>query len=63
MIKAAPWIALTVIGLAFAVAHIAVSFIESGPSVYISNPLQIKIGVEHPPAPTVHIHKKGVWGV
>jgi len=63
MIKAAPWIALTIIAIAVAVAYIAVSFVESGSSVYISNPLQIKIGVEHPPAPTVHIHKNGVWGL
>ena len=63
--KIAPWIALTVVGVAVAVAYIAVSFIDRGFSLDISNPLEINIGVDHEPAPVIHYHikKEGVWGV
>lgn len=61
--KAAPWIALGLVGIAFAIAYIAVSFLEKGYSVDIINPLQIKIGVDHPPSPEIHYHlqQKGKW--
>jgi hypothetical protein len=63
--KAAPWIALAVVGISVAVATVAVSFIESGMKVDISNPLQINIGKDHTPPPVIHYHikKEGVWGL
>jgi hypothetical protein len=62
--KAAPYIALAIVGIAFAIASIAASFIEGGFRLHISNPLEITIGVDHKPAPVIHYHieKKGVWG-
>ena len=61
----APWAALAIVGVAFAVAHISVSFIESGAKLVISNPLEIRIEEDHPPAQVIHYHieKQGVWGL
>jgi hypothetical protein len=63
--KIAPWMALTIVGVAFAIANIVASFIEGDVKVLISNPLEIRIEKDHKPAPTIHYHieKKGVWGV
>jgi hypothetical protein len=60
-----PWTALAIIGAFTAIAFIAVSFIESGMKVEISNPLHITIGTDHKPAPTINynIKKEGVWGL
>lgn len=65
MKSAAPWIALAVIGIAAAVAVVAVSFIENDMKVEIINPLQINVGKDHTPPPVIHYHieKKGVWGL
>jgi hypothetical protein len=65
MIKVAPWIALAIVGVAFAIASIVASFIDGDFKVLISNPLEIRIEKDHPPAPEVHYHikKEGVWGV
>ena len=65
MTKIAPWIALTIIGVATSVAYIAVSFIEGNGKILIRNPLEIYIGKDHKPAPTInyHIKKEGVWGL
>lgn len=65
MIKIAPWIALTIVGVAFAIAHIVSSFIDGDVKILISNPLEIRIEQDHKPAPTIHYHikKEGlVWG-
>ena len=61
----APWIALAVVGIAAAVAVVAVSFIENDMKVEIINPLQINVGKDHTPPPVTHIHikKEGVWGL
>ncbi len=66
MIKSiAPWIALAIVGVAFAATHIATSFINGEVKVLITNPLEIRIEKDHPPAPVIHYHikKEGVWGV
>jgi len=65
MSKIAPWVALTIVGVAFAIAQISMSFIESGMKVEIDNPLHITIGTDHKPAPTInyHIKKEGAWGL
>ena len=55
MNKIAPWVALSIVGVSASIAFIAVSFIESGMKVEISNPLHITIGAE---APTYHINIK-----
>ena len=66
MIKSiAPWAALAIVGVAVAIAYISVSFIESGTKLLITNPLEIRIEKDHPPAPVHHYHikKEGVWGL
>jgi hypothetical protein len=56
MSKVAPWVALSIVGVAFAIAQISISFIESGMKVVVTNPLQITVGTDHKPAPTIHYH-------
>lgn len=56
MSKIAPWIALSIVGVSVSIAFIAVSFIESGMKVEISNPLHITIGTDHKPAPKYNIN-------
>ena len=60
----APWAALAIVGVAFAIAYISVSFLESGAKLIITNPLEIRLEKDHPPAPVIHYHvkKEGVWG-
>lgn len=52
-------VALIVIGIA--VSH----FISSGMTVNVKSNLEVHIGVDHEPAPTInyHIKKEGVWGL
>lgn len=66
MIKSiAPLIALAIVGVAFAAIHIATCFINGEVKILITNPLEIRIEKDHPPAQEIHYHieKKGVWGV
>ncbi len=65
MKSAAPCIALAVVGVASAMAVVAVSSIENDMKVEIINPLQINVGKDHTPPPVVHYHikKEGVWGL
>jgi hypothetical protein len=52
-------VALLVVGV------VASYFITSGMTVEVKSNVEVRIGVDHKPAPTIHYHivKEGVWGV
>ena len=64
MIKIAPWIALTIVGVAFAIANIVASFVEGDFKFILSNPLEVRIEKDHKPAPTYnfHVKREKTWG-
>ncbi len=51
-------VAILVVGI------IACSFIASGVSVNVESILKVDIGIDHKPAPTIHMHikKESNWG-
>ena len=58
-------IAIVLVVVALVVGVVASYFITSGMTIEVNSNVDVKIGVDHQPAPVIHYHikKEGVWGV
>jgi hypothetical protein len=59
------YLSLALIAISLSVAIICVYFFKEGMTVEVKSDLDIRIGVDHKPAPEIHYHikKEGTWGL
>jgi hypothetical protein len=59
------YIAVILVVVALVVGVVASYFITCGMTVEVKSNVEVRIGVDHQPAPVIHYHikKEGVWGV
>jgi hypothetical protein len=59
------YLSLAIIATSLSVAIICVYFFKEGMTVEVKGDIDVRVGVDHEPAPVIHYHikKEGTWGV